>query len=109
MVQRLSTDLASSARHKSDSVMQPCWLKLYICSNNEKTSKEASITRFGRKSFVSDSALASIIAEIREHGLPDVGSRHSIARDKKAYINECTDFGNIITTCLAIGLGAKKC
>ena len=65
--------------------------------------KTPRLSRFGRKSFASESALSALIGEIREHGLPDASSRSSISRDKRKELNEKTQFGDILKTVDAIG------
>ena len=72
-----------------------------------KPSKKPRLCIFDRDSYVSDSALSKLIKEFKEEGLPDADSRNSISRDRKAYINERTQFGPISNIVKGVGVDAE--
>ena len=72
-----------------------------------KPSEKPRLCIFGRDSYVSDSALSKLIKEFKEEGLPDADSRNSILRDRKAYINERTQFGPISNIVKGVGVDAE--
>ena len=61
------------------------------------------------RSYVSQSALAEIIKQIREHGLPDAGSRSSIKRARERALPQQTPIGAMwISANVEMNNGAQK-
>jgi len=56
----------------------------------------ASLCHIGRKHFVSKSALASILKEVKEEGIPEKTSRSSIKRSREDEFKDSTPYGDLI-------------
>ena len=59
-------------------------------------SKRPWLSDFGRVSHVTARALAQILREVREQGLPDAVSSSSIRRHRREDVRRQTDFGDLL-------------
>ena len=62
----------------------------------EPAKKKVRVADFGRKSHVSAAALSSLLAQVREEGLPDAFSRRTQYRERAAITNAQTSFGPLL-------------
>lgn len=71
-------------------------MKRQISTPDQRAVTRPRTTVFGRQAHLTGSALASVLAEVREHGLPDHMSRRTIQRDRQRIVQADTPFGPLL-------------
>ena len=61
----------------------------------------------GRYSYASDTAIAKLLADIRENGMPEAISRNSRYRERKKLCGQITKYGKVVET-LELDVGGPK-
>ena len=65
-------------------------------------TKRPRLSDFGRVSHVTARALAQILRQVREQGLPEAVSTSSIRRQRREDVRRETDFGDLLQEVLAV-------
>ena len=83
--------------HSQEFSVAGCFTRTDFETMSSSTANQKLLASLGRRRYVSESALAELLKEVKEVGMPDASSRSSIKRARKAVIDEIqTEFGPLI-------------